>query len=292
MKRFSFWLLIVLQLATLVLGGKQWVSGQGRRINAVTKKRALYRNHHDPTRVEELPKPVTVAANEFAAVLVWHDIVPSHKQVWFDTLLSTFHQQLERIHEGGFHVIPLRLLYEHLTKGTPLPPKPIVLTFDDNNQGIYYYAYPLLRRYHYPATLFVHTGYVGVTTDKRHNTWQMLRSMVQSGLVDVQSLTQSHPENILLLSDAQVLTELVNSRRSIELHLGIPVYAFVYPCDKHDLRVAYDVFKAGYKMALTEDRGNACASPNLYLVHRYAAILCFDQALRDVSHAWERQSPN
>ncbi|CEK14466.1 predicted xylanase/chitin deacetylase [Chthonomonas calidirosea] len=233
-----------------------------------------------------LPKPVPGAAKQFAAVLVWHDIVPKTKQVWFDTTLSTFRRQLELIHRGGFHVITLRQLYDHLTKGTPLPPKPIALTFDDNNQGIYYYAFPLLRRYGYPATLFVHTGYVGVTTDKRHNTWDMLRTMVQSGLIDVQSLTQSHPENILLLSDKQIVKELVNSRRSIELHLGIPVYAFVYPCDKHDLRVAEDVYRTGYKIAFTEDRGNACASPNLYLVHRYAAILCFDQALSDVAHAW------
>ncbi|CCW34147.1 predicted xylanase/chitin deacetylase [Chthonomonas calidirosea] len=233
-----------------------------------------------------LPKPVPGAAKQFAAVLVWHDIVPKTKQVWFDTTLSTFRRQLELIHRGGFHVITLRQLYDHLTKGTPLPPKPIALTFDDNNQGIYYYAFPLLRRYGYPATLFVHTGYVGVTTDKRHNTWDMLRTMVQSGLIDVQSLTQSHPENILLLSDKQIVKELVNSRRSIELHLGIPVYAFVYPCDKHDLRVAEDVYRTGYEIAFTEDRGNACASPNLYLVHRYAAILCFDQALSDVAHAW------
>jgi biofilm PGA synthesis lipoprotein PgaB len=233
-----------------------------------------------------LPKPVPGAAKQFAAVLVWHDIVPKNKQVWFDTTLSAFRRQLELIHRGGFHVITLRQLYAHLTKDTPLPPKPIALTFDDNNQGIYYYAFPLLRKYGYPATLFVHTGYVGVTTDKRHNTWDMLRTMVRSGLIDVQSLTQSHPENILLLSDKQVVKELVNSRRSIELHLGIPVYAFVYPCDKHDLRVAEDVYRTGYKIAFTEDRGNACDSPNLFLVHRYAAILCFDQALSDVARAW------
>lgn len=236
-----------------------------------------------------LPRQVPQARKQFAAVLVWHDVVPGKKTVWFDTTLSTFRAQLEDIHKEGFHVIPMKELYQHLIQGTPLPSLPLVLTFDDNNQGIYYNAFPLLKQYRYPATLFVHTGYVGVTTDKRHNTWQMLKTMEQSGLIDVQSLTQSHPEDIFQLNNAQIARELNNSRRSIELHLGNPVYAFVYPCDKHDDRVARDVFDAGYKIAFTEDRGNADESSNMMLIHRYAAILCFDQALRDETLAWRKR---
>ena len=219
---------------------------------------------------------------DYVAVLVWHDIV-SRKQVWFDTTVLTFRKQLEAIRRGNFHVVSLEALYRHLTQNAPLPPRALVLTFDDNNQGIYDNAYPLLRQYGYPVTLFVHTNYVGVTTDKSHCSWDELRTMQTSGLVNIQSLTASHPEDILQLTDPQVEKELRASRRSIEAHLGPPVWAFVYPCNRHDARVANDVYRGGYKLAFTEDWGNACASPNLMLIHRYAAIKRFAQALSDVA---------
>lgn len=230
---------------------------------------------------DTIPRPVPQAAHPYTAVLVWHDVV-GHKTVWFDTLTSTFQHQIAEIHKEGFHIITLPQLLEHLTKGTSLPSRPLMLCFDDNNQGIFRNAFPVLEKYHYPFTLFVHTAYVGVTTSKKHNTWQQLKQMQNSGLALVQSLTASHPENIRLLDNARITRELNVSRHSIELHLGTPVYAFVYPCDVYSMRVANDVWKAGYKIAFTEDWGNAGVSPNMYEIHRYPAILRFQQCLQDV----------
>ncbi len=235
----------------------------------------------------ELPQVNPAARQAYVAVLVWHDVVPQ-KQVWFDTTVDTFKKQLEAIRRGGFHVITLDALLKHLTEGAPVPPRPLVLTFDDNNEGLYLNAFPLLKQYRFPAALFVHTDYVGVTTSKAHCDWDELRAMQNSGLVSVQSLTQSHPPDIRKFSDAEIGVQLRDSRASIQKHLGRPVYAFVYPEDRYDTRVAYDVYRNGYKLAFTEDWGSADASPNLMMVHRYSALKRFDQALRDVERAWKK----
>ena len=231
---------------------------------------------------ESLPAVVTAGRTPYLAALVWHDVVPA-KEVWFDTPLGTFKSQLDAIARGGFHVITLEALRAHLERGAPVPSKPLVLTFDDNGWGIYANAFPLLRKYGFPATLFVHTNFVGKTTSKRHNTWEQLAEMQRSGLIEIQSLTANHPPDLRTLSDAAIVHELRLSRTSLERRLGRPVYALVYPEDNYDERLARLAHANGYVLGFTEDWGNAGDSPSLLLVHRYSVLTRFDQALRDVS---------
>jgi peptidoglycan/xylan/chitin deacetylase (PgdA/CDA1 family) len=234
-----------------------------------------------------LPPVAPAARRQYVAVLVWHDVLPK-KQVWFDTTVATFKAQLEAIKRGNFHVVTLQELLQHLQRGTSLPPRPLAFTFDDNNRGLYRYAFPLLKQYHYPATLFVHTEYVGVTTSKEHNNWNELAEMERSGLIGVQSLTASHPADIRTFTDAAILKELRDSRASLEKHLGQPIYAFVYPEDRYDARVAQLVAQSNYRIAFTEDWGDASASPNLMMVHRYSILKRFAQALADVARAYRQ----
>jgi biofilm PGA synthesis lipoprotein PgaB len=229
-----------------------------------------------------LPQVAPGGKTPYLAVLVWHDVVPS-KEVWFDTPLATFEQQLEAIHKGGFHVITLEQLRAHLEHGAPVPSKPLMLTFDDNGWGIYANAFPLLKKYNYPATLFVHTNFVGKTTSKRHNTWAQLTEMSHSGLIDIQSLTANHPPDLRKLSDALVVHELQLSRKSLEARLGRHIYALVYPEDNYDDRLARLASENGYEMAFIEDWGNVADSANLLEIHRYSVLTRFDQALADVS---------
>jgi poly-beta-1,6-N-acetyl-D-glucosamine N-deacetylase len=229
-----------------------------------------------------LPQVAAGGRTPYVVVLVWHDVVPE-KEVWFDTTVATFERQLGAIERSGFHVIPLEGLRSHLERGTPIPPRSLVLTFDDNGHGIYENAFPRLLRARYPATLFVHTNFVGTTTTKRHNTWAQLRAMERSGLISVQSLTANHPPDLRALSDADVVHELRLSKFSLERRLGRPVYALVYPEDNYDDRLARLAAANGYELGFTEDWGNAGDSSSLLEIHRYSVLTRFDQALSDLS---------
>lgn len=229
-----------------------------------------------------LPQVAAAGRAPYVAVLVWHDVVPT-KEVWFDTTVETFERQLAAIASGGFQVIPLERLRAHLERGASIPAKSLVLTFDDNGHGIYENAFPRLLRERFPATLFVHTNFVGTTTTKRHNTWEALRTMERSGLVAVQSLTANHPPDLRQLSDADVVHELRLSKFSLERRLGRPVYALVYPEDNYDDRLARLAAANGYELGFTEDWGNAGDSPSLFEIHRYSVLTRFDQALADAA---------
>jgi poly-beta-1,6-N-acetyl-D-glucosamine N-deacetylase len=231
---------------------------------------------------ERLPQVASGGRTPYVAVIVWHDVVPA-KEVWFDTPLDTFKRQLDAIARGGYHVITLAALRAHLERGDPLPSKPLALTFDDNGHGIYEHAFPLLRRHGFPATMFVHTNFVGTTTTKRHTTWPQLLEMSRSGIMAVQSLTANHPPDLRTLTDAAVVHELTLSRSSLQYHLGRRVYALVYPEDNYDARLEKLAAANGYALAFIEDWGNAGASANLLEIHRYSALTRFDQALADVA---------
>jgi len=237
----------------------------------------------DRTGAEDaLPQSDPRGHAPYVAVLVWHDVLPD-KDVWFDTTTDTFAHQLDAIARGGFHVIPLAALRDHLVRGTPIPSKPLVLTFDDNGHGIYLNAFPLLRRHHFPATLFVHTNFVGKTTSKVHNSWAELRSMERSGAIDVESQTANHPPDLTVLSDADVIHEFALSAFSLQHRLGHKPFAVVYPYDVYDDRVARLAAKTGYTLGFSEDFGNAGASASLLEIHRYSILTRFDQALSDVA---------
>lgn len=229
------------------------------------------------------------ARQTYTAILMWHDVVRSRKEVWFDVTEAEFRAQLEQLRRRKCNVITLEALYRHLTEGAPVPPRPIVLTFDDNTKGLYHYAYPLLKAYNYPATFFIHTDYVGVRTVKDHCTWDELREMQRSGLISVQSHTRTHPPDLRKLSDARLRKELLESKQIIERQMGKPVFAFAYTEGNYDARVVRMVAEAGYKMAIGEDWGSAGASPGLLEVHRYSIHKRFLQSLRDVERAWQKR---
>lgn len=233
-----------------------------------------------------LPQVNAKVRGQYAVVLMWHDVVAAKKEVWFDTTVEELKTQLAAIKRRKCHVITMDALIQSLTQGTPLPSRPVVLTFDDNNQGLYDNAFPLLKQYNYPATFFVHTNFVGVATSKAHCDWPTLLTMQKSGLVRVQGHTCSHPADMRLLPDSENRKELSDSKALIEKHTGQPCTAFAYPEGHFDDHIAQMAEAAGYKVAFTEDWGSATASRNLFVVHRYSIHKRFAQALNDLAAAW------
>ena len=55
----------------------------------------------------------------------------------------------------------LRELINYLYNNISLPPQAVMVTFDDGFDDNYYYAYPILKKYAVPATMFISTSYIG-----------------------------------------------------------------------------------------------------------------------------------
>lgn len=101
------------------------------------------------------------------AVLAYHRVLPvAHDDSYpFDLdLLSATPEQFERqmtYLRQRVNLVSLHDVLAHIDGGTPLPPMAVAVTFDDGFGDTYRYAFPILRRYSIPATVFVATGYVG-----------------------------------------------------------------------------------------------------------------------------------
>lgn len=209
------------------------------------------------------------AKHSFVPAIMYHDVVAGEKQVWFDSTVEELRADLEAIRQAGATPIGIDQLYRHLRLGEELPPKPILLTFDDAYLGQYENAYPLLQEYGYPAAYFVQTGYVGVPTSKEHFTWEQLGKMDAEGLVTIAAHTVNHPEDLRLLNDERLHREIVDSKRILEEKLGHPVDYFAYPAGNQDGRVQRVTAEAGFKLSFTMEPGFTGESENLLEVRRF-----------------------
>jgi peptidoglycan/xylan/chitin deacetylase (PgdA/CDA1 family) len=142
------------------------------------------------------------------------------------------------------------------SSGRPLPPRPVVLTFDDAYADFYSAALPVLREHDFRATLFVPTAYVGSSArwDKglrEENrgilSWHALRDVAAEG-VEVAAHSHTHPQ-LDRLPAPVILDEVGRSRRLMEHNLAVQVEGFAYPFGYWSRAARGAVATAGFSYA-------------------------------------------
>ncbi len=204
-------------------------------------------------------------------VIMYHDVIAKRGKgaVWFDCTTAEFEAQMNWLVAQGAHVVSLDDLYKHLTSGEALPENAVVLTFDDNYQGFYDNAYPILKKLNFPSAMFVHTNYVGdKKSDHPKMDWDTLKKLDTERLVTIGSHTQSHPDDMRKLPPEEQEKELSGAKTILETHLGHPIPYLAYPNGRQDNVTKELARKVGYTMAFTIDNGPAEASPDILLVNR------------------------
>jgi len=147
-------------------------------------------------------------------VIMYHSIAPKEKTIynsWLTTDLKIFEKQLEYLKKKGYKSINLQDLYNYKFKNQKIPKKSIILTFDDGYLDNYVFAYSLLKKYGFQATIFINPNFVE-NAKKRENfenikfdlrkikdleyigylNWEELLEMENSGIMDIQSHSLSH----------------------------------------------------------------------------------------------------
>jgi peptidoglycan/xylan/chitin deacetylase (PgdA/CDA1 family) len=101
--------------------------------------------------------------------------------------------------------------------------------------------------------------------DRHFLTWQEVRSMADAG-IEFGAHGLSH--TILTRPDAQVSTELIESKRLVEQKVGKPVAAFCYPNGEYDDMIARDVREGGYRAAFSTEPGYVSSGDDAYAIKR------------------------
>jgi len=205
-------------------------------------------------------------------VIMYHDVIEKRGRgsVYFDCTREEFEQQIQFLEEKGATPISLEQLHRHLTRGEAVPERAVVLTFDDNYQGFYDIAYPLLKERNWPCAVFVHTNFVGDKASAHPKMdWDTLKQLDAEGLVTIASHTLSHPDDMAKLPLEEQEKELRESKRILEEQLGHPVPYFAYPNGKGDAKTYRAAMDAGYTMAFTINNGPVEESPSVLALNRY-----------------------
>ena len=161
--------------------------------------------------------------------------------------------QMNYLRDHGYHPITMQELYNYVTKGAPLPEKPVCITFDDGYLDSYTIVYPLMKEYGFPWTLFLITDDVGKPYNRM--TWDQLKEMANSHAVTIASHTLSHPKLHNLATRAEKEKEIVEANKALKYQLGIDNVWLAYPYGDYDDEVIDICKKAGIKMAVTTDAG-------------------------------------
>jgi peptidoglycan/xylan/chitin deacetylase (PgdA/CDA1 family) len=217
-------------------------------------------------------------------ILMYHDIL-AQKEVFFDVTPEEFEQHLQWIRDSGLTPVSMDALVLHLRTGAPLPPKPILLTFDDGYVGHYDYVFPLLKEYGYPGLFSIYTYKVGRDHGRPGVNWAQVKEMAADPLVTIAAHSVTHPRDLREVEDADLQVEVSESKRILEAELGVPIRYFTYPEGNYDARVADAVKTAGFVAALAMDNGeqrHASESPDLLAIDRMGQ----SNIQRAIAEAW------
>lgn len=217
------------------------------------------------------PAASGAAAEGGVPILLYHRFGP----VAADGMTVTtplFESHLKTLREKGYRIIPLRALMEMLFGGgIPADSRDVVLAADDAHLSVYTTAYPLLRKYDAPMTLFIYPS--AVSNASYAMRWEHLRELQASGLFAFQSHTFWHPnfkKERARLDPAEfdrfVDRQLALSKAKIEKELGVAVDLLAWPFGIFDADLMARAAAAGYRAAFTIEGRPVCrADPPMAL---------------------------
>lgn len=164
--------------------------------------------------------------------------------------------------DSGYHAILPDQLYNYLTKGTPLPSKPIMLTFDDTDLDQFTIANPTLKKYGFKGVYFIMTVSLG---RPHYMTTDMVKKLSDEGNV-VASHTWNHSRvdkyshtsfieikgkngKIIKKPSDDWVTQIDKPTKKLEEITGRKMQYFAYPFGVWKKPVLPEIQKRGFKMA-------------------------------------------
>jgi peptidoglycan/xylan/chitin deacetylase (PgdA/CDA1 family) len=215
----------------------------GRESNSGGESSGKVRNSHPQPDWEPHTGPVPI--------LEYHELGEAPADAPYPELYverPDFRHQLEWLDEHGYQAITLEQVEEAWYDGGTLPPKPVVLSFDDGYRPQFTFALPQLGKH----------GWAGVLNLKAEGS-DLYESNVKAMIAAGWELAAHtiHHLDLTELDSEQLEEEVAGSRGILQDEFHVPVRDFCYPAGRFDETVIAAVEKAGYVGATTEIPGYA-----------------------------------
>ena len=213
-----------------------------------------------------IPSPAKVAIDQTAQVLVfgYHRFVNQVKRPDTEITPQMFEQQMQELKDRGITVVGMQDFLAWKRGEKNIPPRCAIITFDDGWKSQYDVAWPIMKKFGYPVTLFIYTEGVrgGHFGGGEAITWEQLAEMRDAG-VDIQAHSATHQDLRKAydkvakkkLSPAEyeqwLHNEVVGSKELLEQRLGIRVNCFAVPYGYYNQHIKEVAMQAGYEALFT-----------------------------------------
>ena len=165
---------------------------------------------------------------------------------------TDFRAQMKQLKDDGIGVISMKDFLAWRRGEKSIPRKSCVITIDDGYISGYTVAWPILKEFGYPFTMFIYTNYVNV--GGKSLTWAQLEQMSDAG-VDIESHTVSHHDLRHAPKGQDYATwlhnEVYTSKDILEQKLGVKIIAFAFPYGTYNEQVRKMAADAGYQALFT-----------------------------------------
>ena len=181
------------------------------------------------------------------------------------TVSPQFRSHLDYLFYNGYTPISFYALDDALMTGSPLPAKPVILTFDDGYIDHYIHVYPALQQFGFTGTFFIITSAVDESRPGYVN-WDQVAEMAEGGM-SMEPHTKTHRELIDLTYD-QVVYEVLGSVESLAYYTRQTPHILSYPVGRYDALTLDVVSQLGLWRAVTTERGVLQTTDNRLLMPR------------------------
>ena len=126
-------------------------------------------------------------------IIMYHGILKDTKrQGKYVISPELLESDMKYLKENGYTPVFMQDVIDYVKNGTPLPEKPIILSFDDGYYNNYAYAFPLAQQYDTKiviAPIIKDTEKYSEANEENanygHITWDNMKEMVDSGYVEI-----------------------------------------------------------------------------------------------------------
>lgn len=216
--------------------------------------------------ITSIPPPTWVAQGPDAVVvpiLLYHRVGVSPTNNPYYISPEKFEEQMKLLRDWEYTVIPVELLVKAIREGADLPPRPVIITFDDGDISVYTAAFPIMQKYGLTGVTYIVGNYMGT---EGYMSADQLKELVAAGW-EMGSHSRSH-RDLTRLEPAVQRMEIVEARKVLQEATGDQVLSFAYPFGIMNSGVGSYVHSAGYVAAMglgfTPDQGKS----NLFWLQR------------------------
>lgn len=204
--------------------------------------------------------------NYVVAILMYHSVNPDARlENRLVISVKTFERQMHFLKNNHYHVLPLDSVANLIKEKKKIPPKTVAITFDDGYKDNYTYAFPVLKKYGLPATIFVIINEVG-RADRL--SWDEIKTMQDSGVINFGSHALGPEPLINIQSEDELRKEIFDSKKILEEKLGRRITVFSYPGGMSNSKIRQLVIDSGYKFAVASNLGKKFANDDLFALKR------------------------